>query len=77
MGDRLTTKDMGRKVGAVVPLSVGSCLLYHVHVAWAEAYLRTRWHLDPFSRLATTDMGQKKLAGFAPFDRDWESWVPI
>jgi len=23
-------------------------------VAWADAYLRTKWHLDPSSRLATT-----------------------
>ena len=22
-------------------------------MAWADAYLRTKWHLDPFSRLAT------------------------
>jgi len=28
-------------------------------VAWAEAYLHTKWHLDPSSRVATTDMGQK------------------
>jgi len=28
-------------------------------VAWAEAYLHTKWHLDPCSRLATIDMGQK------------------
>ena len=28
-------------------------------MAWAEAYLRTKWHLDPSSRLATTDMGRK------------------
>jgi len=28
-------------------------------VAWAEAYLRTKWHLDPSSRLATIDIGQK------------------
>jgi len=27
-------------------------------VAWAEAYLCTKWHLDPSNRLATTDMGQ-------------------
>jgi len=26
---------------------------------WAEAYLRTKWHLDPPSRLATIDMGGK------------------
>jgi len=28
-------------------------------VAWSEAYLRTRWHLSPSSRLATMDVGQK------------------
>jgi len=28
-------------------------------VAWAEAYRRTKWHLDPSSRLATIDMGRK------------------
>ena len=28
-------------------------------VARTEAYLHTKWHLDPSSRLATTDMGQK------------------
>ena len=33
-------------------------------VAWAEAYLRTKWHLDPSSRLATIDMG-RKLGGVA------------
>jgi len=30
-----------------------------VSVAWAEAYLRTKWHLDPCSRLATIDVGRK------------------
>ena len=28
-------------------------------MAWAEAYLRTKWHLDACSRLATINMGQK------------------
>jgi len=28
-------------------------------VAWAEAYLHTKWHVNPSRRLATTDMGQK------------------
>ena len=31
-------------------------------MAWAEDYLRTKWHLDPSSRLATTDMGRKLKA---------------
>jgi len=26
-------------------------------VAWAEAYLHSKWHLSPSSRLATTDIG--------------------
>ena len=30
--------------------------IYH-SVAWAEAYIHTKWHLDPSSRLPTTDMG--------------------
>ena len=32
-----------------------------------EAYLRTKWHLGPFSRLAGIDMGQKLGMGCAPF----------
>jgi len=38
--------------------------MYH-NVVWAEAYLNTKWHLDPCSRLAATDMG-RKLGGSAP-----------
>jgi len=29
------------------------------NVAWAEVYLRTKWHLNPFSRFSTTDIGLK------------------
>jgi len=36
-------------------------------MARAEAYLRTKWHLDPSSRLATTDMG-RKLGGAVPIE---------
>jgi len=35
-------------------------------VAWAEAYLCTKWHLDPSSHLATTDIG-RKLVELCPF----------
>ena len=45
MGDRLATIDVGRKVGAAVLLSIEG--------TGAEAYLRTRWHLDPSNRLTT------------------------
>jgi len=36
-----------------------SCDPIKHNVAWADIYLRTKWHLDPCSRLATIDMGQK------------------
>ena len=31
-------------------------------MAWAKAYVRTKWHLDPSSRLATTDMARNLVA---------------
>ena len=38
------------------------------NVAWAETYLPTKWHLDPSSHLATTDMGRKLGGGWpCPF----------
>jgi len=45
------------------------------NVAWAEAYLRTQWHLDACSRLATIEMGRKFGGSSAPLGRG--SWVPI
>ena len=58
MGNRLATIDMGRKLGAV-PLWRGiSVPIYH-NVAWAEAYLHTKWYPDASSHLATIDMGRK------------------
>ena len=62
--------DMVRKLGAV-PLLGGAG---SPNVVWAEAYLRTKWHLDPSGRLATTDMGQKLEGCVHPFVG---SWVPI
>jgi len=40
-------------------------------MAWDEAYLRTKWHLDPSSCLATIDMG-RKWGCCAPFEV-WEA----
>ena len=40
----------------------------------AEAYLHTKWNIDPSSRLVTTDMG-RKLGVLCHFLRG--SWVPI
>jgi len=53
LGDRLATIDMSRKVGAAVPLSVGGAGSPQHTVAWAEAYLCTKWHLNLSNRLAT------------------------
>jgi len=35
-------------------------------VAWAEAYLHTKWRLSPSSRLGTTNIGRKFGGGCAP-----------
>ena len=43
--------------GDLVPISL--------NVAWAKAYLPTKWHLDPSRHLATTDTGRKLVGGAA------------
>jgi len=52
---------MGQKLGeGWVCLFLGGSLIPIEHkVAWAEAYLHTKWHLSPSRRLAATDIGQK------------------
>jgi len=57
MGDRLATIDTGRKLGAV-PLWGSWVPILH-NMAWAEAYIHTKWQPDPSSRLATIDMVRK------------------
>ena len=58
MGDRLATIYMGRnrygsKSGrADLPFAWGAASPSN-NVAWDEAYIRTKWHLDPFNLLAT------------------------
>jgi len=50
------------------------------NVDWDEAYLSTKWHLDPYSRLTTIDMGLKLGQGLYPFSfwgRDRGSCVLI
>jgi len=68
MGDRhVATIDMGRKLGGGCAFFLrGRCGAIERKVAWAETYLHTKWHLDPFSRLATIDIGQK-LGAPSPF----------
>jgi len=48
--------DMAENRGAAVPLSRASSF---PDVAWVEIYIRTKWRLHTFSRLATIDMNRK------------------
>jgi len=55
------------KIGGLCPLlGEGRWVPIYHSVAWAEAYLHTKWHLDPSSRLATIDM-VRKLGALHPF----------
>jgi len=64
MGDRFATIDMGHGLRMHAPYDTATVgdggLLWPFpwgrtsnNVAWAEAYLRTKWHLDTSNRLAT------------------------
>jgi len=55
LSSAVATIDMGRKVwgGCCAFFPWGSWIPIQHNVAWAEAYLRTKWHLDPSNRLAT------------------------
>jgi len=58
---------MGRKVGeAAVPLLGGTWAPSNTMWPGNVANLRTKWHLDPSSRLATIDTG-RKIGGLCPF----------
>jgi len=58
---------MGRKLGEAVSL-LGKELGTHItQRRLGRGYLRTKWHLDPSSRLATIDMGRKLGGGCAIF----------
>ena len=50
-----------------MPLCVGEVDPHLTQEVWAEAYLRSKWHLDPSSRLTTIDMGQKFGVGGCAF----------
>jgi len=55
---------MSRKLGGSVPFWEGEHGPHLKTVAWGEAYLDTKWHLNPSSHLTTTD-GPK--IGAVPF----------
>jgi len=71
MGDRLATIEMGRKVAVAVPLSVGGGAGSPFNTMWPGRTTSTKSHLDPSSRLVTTDMG-RKLWSCDPFLRGGE-----
>jgi len=51
---------MCRKLGdCCAPFLGGELCPYLTQCRLGEAYLRTKWHLIPSSRFATTDMGRK------------------
>ena len=57
---------MGRKLGrGSAPFWGGAAGSPSNTVAWAEAYLHTKWLLDRSSHLAKTDIG-RKLEGAVP-----------
>ena len=58
MGDRARAK-WAKKRGSAVPLSVGGARCPTNNVAWAKAYLCTKWYPDPSSHLATKGIGRK------------------
>ena len=59
----------GPKIGGCAPFwGRGSWVPIWHNVAWAEAYLHAKRHIDPCNRFATMDMGQK-LGALPPF---WE-----
>ena len=64
---RLATLNMGQKQGGggCALCSGGSWVPIEHKVAWAEAYLHTKCHLSPLSRLVTTNI-DRKLEDCAP-----------
>jgi len=50
----------GRNLGALPPFWGGGWVPIEDKVPWAEAYLHTKWHLEPSSRLATVEMSRKR-----------------
>jgi len=70
MGNCFATIDVGQKLGGAVPpfwWGFGGRAGSHLtQCGLGQAYLRTKLHLDPYSRLATIDMGQKVGASRFP-----------
>jgi len=54
-----------------------SCVPIQHNVAWVEDYIRSKWHLDPSSCLATRDTGRKSGVCCTSFCFFGGSWVRI
>jgi len=69
MGDRSATIDMGRKVGAAVPLSMReSWVPISQNVVLTEGYLHTKWHPNPPSRLVTVHQCHRQVRLYREFN---------
>jgi len=66
---------MSQKFWGLRPFWEGERGPHLTQVAWAEACLNTKWHLDPSSHLATIDMGRKLGGSSASLGEG--SWIPI
>jgi len=78
MGDYLAAIDMGRKVGAV-PVCRGWPFLgggLVPHLTQCRLGLRTKWHLNPSSRLATIDIWAEKWGLYPLFLEGGEELGP-
>jgi len=59
------------KIGGCVPLGEGRDGSPPTHnVAWAESYLRTKWHPDTYGRLAKINIGRRLGAMYALLGRE-------
>jgi len=70
---RLAITDMGRKVGAAVPLSVGEGELgpHLTQCGLAETYRHAKWHLDPSNLLAAIHQCHRQDRT----DRQWSNRI--
>jgi len=66
MGDRGHNRHEPKRGGCCAPFAESWDPVKY-NVAWAEVYFRTKWRLDPSSRLATIDVGQKLGGMGVPF----------
>jgi len=72
MGDRARAKWVQN--GVAVPLSLGELGSHVTQCRLGQAYLRSKSHPDPSSRLATIDMGSGSYGHRLAFVRKPQKW---